>query len=95
MTYLITYDLHNRRDYRALYALMAQWRAVRLTESLWLANLQGPAAAVRNVVLSRLDSDDTVAVVQLKPGSDWATMRAKPAANNWLSSYVTQSQLAA
>lgn len=95
MTYLITYDLHNRRDYRPLYTLMAQWKAVRLTKSLWMANLQGSAAAVRNDVLARLDNDDTVAVVQLQPGSDWATARAKPAANAWLSSYVARSQLAA
>lgn len=95
MTYLITYDLHNRRDYRPLYALMAQWKAVRLTESLWLGNLQGPAAEVRDTVLAWLDSDDTVAVVQLQPGSDWATMRANPAANSLLSSCVTRSQLAA
>lgn len=95
MTYLITYDLHNLRDYRPLYALMAQWKAVRLTESLWLGNLQGPAAEVRDTVLAWLDSDDTVAVVQLQPGSDWATMRANPAANSLLSSCVTRSQLAA
>ena len=51
MVYLISYDLHKRRKYDELYRLMATWKAVRLTESQWLANLRGPATAVRGCVL--------------------------------------------
>ena len=93
--YLITYDLHNRRDYQSLYRLLASWQAVRLTESLWMANLRGSAEVVRDIVLAQLDHDDTVAVVQLQQGSDWATVRVKPAACAWLSANVTPAKKAA
>lgn len=95
MQCLIAYDAHKVRNYTRLYQLMAQWKAVRLTESLWLANLRGPADVVRNMVAGTLDNDDTTAVLELKPGSDWATLRANPAGTAWLSSYVTAAQKAA
>lgn len=93
--YLLTYDLHKRRDYDALWRLLASWTAIRLTESLWLANLKGPAEVIRDLMLAQLDGDDTVAVVEIKPGADWATMRVTPAANAWLSANVTPSKKAA
>jgi hypothetical protein len=93
--YYITYDLHKRRNYDSLYQLLASWRAVRLTESDWLATLNGAADVVRDVVLQHLDSDDTVAVIEIPKGADWATMRVSSAANAWLSSNVTPSQKAA
>jgi hypothetical protein len=93
--YLITYDLHKVRNYQPLYHLMAGWSATRLTESLWLANLVGPAAVIRDVVSSTLDNDDTVAVIQLQKGTDWATVRVPPAATGWLSAYVTPAEIAA
>lgn len=93
--FLITYDLHNRRQYADLYRLMAAWSATKLTESNWLANLNGTAEQVRNIVASKLDNDDTVAVLELKQGSDWATLRVKPAASAWLSSHITPRQKAA
>lgn len=95
MRYLLTYDLHKRRAYDSLYRLLAGWGAVRLTESLWMANLKGPAEVVRDLMLAQLDADDTVAVVEVKPGSDWATMRVSTAAAAWLSNNVTPSKKAA
>ncbi|MBC7625280.1 MAG: hypothetical protein H7232_18085 [Aeromicrobium sp.] len=93
--YLITYDLHNRRDYRSLYQLLAFWNATRLTESNWLVNLLGPAPVIRDIVASHLDGDDTIAVVEVEKGADWATIRVKPTANAWLSANVMPSQMAA
>jgi hypothetical protein len=95
MQYLITYDLHRTRNYQRLYTLMANWNAVRLTESLWMANLKGPADAIRTFVAAAVDNDDTVAVIQLTPGADWATLRVKPAASQWLSTHVTAARQAA
>ncbi len=93
--FLITYDLHNRRNYLRLYQLMASWKAVRLTESIWLANLNGDAGIVRNIVASTVDHDDTVAVIEIKQDADWATLRVKPAASAWLAAYVRPAQKAA
>ncbi|MDQ2892996.1 MAG: hypothetical protein M3R64_07915 [Pseudomonadota bacterium] len=95
LQYLITYDLHKIRNYQKLYQLMATWKATRLTESLWMANLLGPAAVIRDFVSATLDNDDTVAVVQLQKGTDWATVRIPSAATGWLSAHVTPAQAAA
>ncbi|WP_140420526.1 hypothetical protein [Novosphingobium sp. B 225] len=94
--YLITYDNKPPRNYAALYHLMSSWNAVRLSESVWLANLAGPAGTVRDIVLSKMQRDDLVTVVELKKGSDWAvTQGATATAKAWLSNNVTPSQAAA
>lgn len=82
--FVISYDLHRRRDYRDLYQLLESWKAVRLLESVWLADLIGPAETVKELVLKTLDSDDSVAVLELKPGAQWAAAREKPGARAWL-----------
>ena len=93
--FLITYDNHPPRNYDAVYRLMGSWRAVRLAESVWLANLKGPASEVRRIVARALQNGDTVAVLELQPGSDWATTYVNAAANNWLSAYIAPSEKAA
>lgn len=93
--FLITYDNHPPRSYAALYALMAQWHAVRIGESVWLANLVGPANVIRDFVKGTLQFNDAVAVLEIKEGSDWATSNVTPAASAWLSAYVTPAQVAA
>jgi len=93
--YLITYDNKPPRNYTALYQLMTSWKALRLAESVWLANLVGPASVVRDIVQTRLQRNDVVAVLELKDGADWATNNVNPAASAWLGAYVTPAQLAA
>lgn len=94
--FLITYDNKPPRNYAALYQLMASWRAVRLSESVWLASLAGPAWTVRDIVLSKMQTNDLVTVVELKNGADWAvTQNATAAAKAWLSNNVRPSQAAA
>ena len=93
--FLITYDNKRPRNYDGLYQLMAAWNAVRLAESVWLANLFVPADKVRAFVIGTMQRDDLVAVIELKPGSDWATLNASATANAWLSGNVTPSQKAA
>ncbi len=94
--YLITYDNHPPRNYQRLYQLMATWKAIRPAESVWLANLKGPAPVIRDMVLQTLQPNDNVLVIELKQGSDWATSNTTPAAARiWLSSNVTPSQAAA
>lgn len=71
--YLIGYTYHRERDYRRLYALLAKWGAKRVLDSTWLANLSGTAVAVINALKAVGDADDSFVVIELKPGSDWAT----------------------
>lgn len=84
--FLISYDLHWDRKYEPLYALMEHWRAVRLHQSLWLVELPVTAEVVKNAILLGrfVDSDDSVAVLQLKPGAQWALERELPGSRQWL-----------
>lgn len=93
--FLITYDNKPPRNYAALYRLMAAWSAVRLADSVWLANLNAEASVVRGFVVNTLQRNDTVAVIELQPGSDWATACVNVAANTWLSAHIRPAQKAA
>lgn len=86
--YLITYDLRKVRNYQPLYATFQQWKASRILKSLWLAQLKGPTAAIRDILRNGMDSDDGLAVIELKPGSDWATYAVQPAGATWLKTYI-------
>ena len=86
--YIISYDLHFRRDYTRLYEYLLGWNAKRLLESVWLANVDGSASAVRDTLLQHMDGDDSVAVIELNAGSDWSCMRAKPEGVEWLRQFV-------
>lgn len=64
-------------------------------DSVWLATLRGPASAVRDLVQKTLQHNDNVVVIELKPGTDWATSRATPPAGvSFLSSTVTPALVA-
>jgi hypothetical protein len=94
-SYLISYDNRAPRNYARVYQLMAALHAVRLTDSLWMANLPGPANVIRDLVRGTMDANDAVTVVEIKRGSDWATVNVEPAASGWLSANITPSQIAA
>src|SRR5215208_7185798 len=70
--YIISYDLHKDRNYEPVWALLQSWGCVRLLESVWLGSLTGGAGAIRKAVSDAMDADDSVAVIELKPGSEWA-----------------------
>lgn len=97
--FLVTYDLHKARNYSRLYQLMAAWRATRITESLWLlvapGAVPGAAATVRDIVTRTVDDDDTIVVMEIKQGSDWAVVNGYRTANAALSAYVTPAKKAA
>jgi flagellar biosynthesis/type III secretory pathway ATPase len=82
--FAIGYDLHNQRTYPPVWNLLKSWGAVRLLESFWLATLNSTAAQVRDALQRVVDTDDSVAVIELKTGSDWACVRAKPEGVEWL-----------
>lgn len=82
--YLISYDLHRDRDYPRLYEALEYWGAVRLLESVWLADLIGPAAVIRNILSAHIDADDSIAIIQLASGIQWATVLCEPDGVAWL-----------
>lgn len=82
--YIASYDLHNQRHYQPVWDALETLGATRLLESLWVLSSNLSAQEVRDVILAAADSDDSVAVVELKSGSYWATTRAQPAGVVWL-----------
>lgn len=76
-TYLITYDLRSPgQNYGALHDLLGrEWRGQRLTESLWLCDLAGPAETIRDLIVNLVDANDRIAVLELATGIDWAVQQ--------------------
>lgn len=71
--YLISYDLRKVRVYDRLHALLTEWGAERLLESLWIAELRGPAEVIREIAKGTFDADDAIAVIEIRLGGQWAT----------------------
>jgi hypothetical protein len=85
--YLISYDLRKVRNYEPLWKVLRDWKSVRLLESLWLTELLGPAPTIRDLLQPYIDGDDGIAVLELMPNFDWATLRCQPAGTNWLKAH--------
>lgn len=82
--YIASYDLHNQRHYEPVWEALRKMGAVRLLESLWVLTSNLSAEDVRNKIKAAADSDDSVAVIELKRGSLWATDGAQGAGVEWL-----------
>ncbi len=79
--YLITYDLRKPgRNYDDLYKLLRDtWTAKPIAESVWLAELNGPAAAIRDIVLGAVDANDRILAIEVTSSADWAARNGLPA----------------
>jgi hypothetical protein len=82
--FIISYDLHNERHYQPVWDKLEGWKATRLLESLWVATLNNTATEVREALKAVADSDDSIAVVELKTGSGWSTWNGRAAGVEWL-----------
>lgn len=54
--FMVSYDLRKQRNYQPLYDILIKWKAVRALESLWLAELKGNAAEIRDVLMGAADA---------------------------------------
>lgn len=84
--FLVSYDLHKRREYQPLWRQLNTWGAKKILESLWGVDLTGTAQQVRDILVKLLDDDDSVVVIELPRGIGWATTHAKPEGTGWLRS---------
>ena len=76
--YLVSYDLRKVKNYSKLYECLHQWKAQRLLDSLWIVHVQGPSNTIRQILMNYVDGDDSLAIIELPAGIDWATQRAQP-----------------
>ena len=83
--YVISYDLHKQRTYEPVWRKLEGWGAVRLLESLWVVTMNNSPGQLREDLQTVVDTDDSIAVIELKAGSEWASIRAKQAGVDWLS----------
>jgi hypothetical protein len=82
--YVISYDLRKQRTYEPLWKALREWKAAKLLESFWLAELTGPAGTIRDILKAHIDHDDGLVVLELRPNFDWAYVRALKGGTDWL-----------
>lgn len=82
--FVLSYDLHNFRDYSRIINEITRLGGVRLLESLWLFSSDNNASEVMAHFRAFIDNDDSLAVIELKTGSLWSTLSAQPAGIAWL-----------
>jgi len=85
--FVLTYDVRAKNhDYSRLYELLkTSWKASHLQDSVWLADLNGTPAAIRDIMMKHMHSDDTACVVELPArAAGWATKNARPEGSHWL-----------
>lgn len=86
--YIASYDLHNQRTHQSVWDTLGSWEAVRLLESVWLVKSALTASEIRDALQAAADSDDSVAVIELKASSYWATTRARTPGVEWLKRHI-------
>ncbi|ACT58031.1 hypothetical protein [Hirschia baltica] len=89
--FLISYDLHNDRNYDALYEAFDEQNVGRILESTWLGELHASTREVREWVQSLLDEDDTILVIKMKPKHGWAGTQLVEGASSWIRSLLNPS----
>lgn len=84
--YMISYDLRGARNYVPLINQLQAWGCIKPLESLWLGNLIGGAAAIRDQLRVHMDADDGLMVCEIKTTHDWATswLDNNDASLNWI-----------
>ena len=86
--YMISYDLRKVRNYDGLIKALREMKCISPLKSLWFGNLKGPSTAIREILMNQMDGDDGLVIVEMKPGSDWATKSANENAVAWLQQNV-------
>lgn len=82
--YIVGYDLHHDRNYQPIWDLLKGWGATRLVEALWVVTTNLSAKQIRQALYDATGQRDSVAVVELQPGSNWSTIGVPDAGNDWL-----------
>lgn len=81
--FIVSYDAHIVRDYTRFYEAAKENNGVALLNSMWAFEFSSSASEVRDWAKAQFDNDDSIVVIELKKGSDWATVKAGKAAA-WL-----------
>jgi len=81
-TFVLTYDLIKRKDYKTLWDELARLGAHRALESFWLISLNNTAKEVVDHFRQYVDGDDRLWVSELTKSHHYTNARA--GTNAWL-----------
>lgn len=82
--YIISYDQHGDKDYTPIWTLLRSWGAVRLLESVWLVSSTQQPGALREAIRQYTRNEESVAVIALQEGAEWATYNCQDEGVRWL-----------
>jgi len=72
--FVISYDLNAPgQNYRALIDELKAVTHCHPMKSFWLVDVDQTAVEVRDALLSYMDANDRLAVIEFAPSADWAT----------------------
>ena len=84
-TFLVTYDLHNKRDYpRLIEAIEKLTDSAKLLESVWLVVSEKNPIELKEHLLKFMDADDSIAVLPVPKGYGYATTRCLKQGRDWI-----------
>ena len=82
--FIVSYDLHDQVSRQPVWEYLEKLGGARLLESMWVVSGHFSATQVRDDLRTVMDSKDSAAVVELKPGSVWATQKVRDDGAAWL-----------
>lgn len=85
-TYVICYDLRNKKNYEALYdAIKSYGTWARILESTWAVKTEDSATEIRDKLAEVMDADDGLLVVKSAGVAAWRNVDCK---SQWLKDYI-------
>jgi len=81
---LIGCELGKQSTADSVQLALESWGAVRLLQSLWLLSTKMDARYVNSALQDLVEPRDSVAVVDVHPGSEWSAFGVAETATAWL-----------
>lgn len=70
--YEVSYDLRKPgRNYDSLYSRLADWKAARALQSVWIIETDNSAVAIRDDLAKHIDANDGLLVTGLTGEAAW------------------------
>lgn len=85
--YQISYDLRNKRDYKALYERIKSYGTwCRPLESVWIIKTDQSAAQVRDYIAAIMDADDQLLVSAMT--AEWASWNIDSEVSRYMTGFI-------
>lgn len=85
---LIGCELGTQSTAEKARAALDSWGAVPVLGSLWVLNTPLDAGYVRSALQDIVEPQDSIAIIDLHPGSEWSATGVSEDATGWLSEHL-------